>query len=65
MGGDDAHDPVEVAHETMRTHLPSGHWCGNSDCGERWPCMRRRDARSLLIRVGHLVLPDAATGRRP
>ncbi|MEV4760570.1 hypothetical protein AB0J86_36455 [Micromonospora sp. NPDC049559] len=55
-------DAIEDAHETMRVHLPAdGHWC--DVCGERHPCTRRRDARSLLIRTGRLVLVGTI-GRR-
>jgi hypothetical protein len=49
-------DPVGDAHQAMRQHLPepgSPRWCR---CGERWPCVPRRDARSLLIQCGHIVL---------
>jgi hypothetical protein len=56
-------DDIEQAHEVMRTHLPPDGqvWC--NVCGERNPCATRRDARSLLIRAGHLVLTNSAPRR--
>ncbi|MEV4754843.1 hypothetical protein AB0J86_06980 [Micromonospora sp. NPDC049559] len=54
-------DPVEDAHRAMREHVADGgRWCR---CGSLHPCSYRRDARSLLIRVGRLVLPGTAPRR--
>ncbi|MEV4759415.1 hypothetical protein AB0J86_30570 [Micromonospora sp. NPDC049559] len=52
---DEMRDLIEAAHGTMREHVSDdGNWCRS--CGERHPCQSRRDARSLLIRTGRLVL---------
>lgn len=55
-------DAIQDAHRVMQVHLP-GEWRSCRSCGESYPCMPRRDARSLLIRSGRLVLARVAPWR--